>query len=179
MNLPRAAPPTPDSDRAVGRARRAVARRPLEPLPVRHEPRLVRAVAARDARTRRGRARLLPAGRRRPARDGRQLDLLLRAAGGSVQPAHHRRASRSWLDAVRPRQRRAFDERGFAYFIREVYDSFYPGYGESWPMFQGADRHDLRAGLARAASRSTRDDGTMLTYQRRRPAPLHRGHHDR
>ena len=43
--------------------------------------------------------------------------------------------------------RAQFDARGFAYFNREVYDSFYPGYGESWPIFHGADRHDLRAGL--------------------------------
>ena len=32
-------------------------------------------------------------------------------------------------------QAQTWDERGFAYFIREVYDSFYPGYGESWPLF--------------------------------------------
>ena len=34
--------------------------------------------------------------------------------------------------------RAMFDERGFAYFIREVYDAFYPGYGDSWPTFQGS-----------------------------------------
>ena len=38
------------SRRRQRRARRAVARRPIESLPVRHEPRLVRAVAARDPR---------------------------------------------------------------------------------------------------------------------------------
>jgi hypothetical protein len=31
-----------------------------------------------------------------------------------------------------------FDKRGFDYFTREVFDSFYPGYGEGWPMFHGA-----------------------------------------
>ncbi len=31
-----------------------------------------------------------------------------------------------------------FDERGFAYFNRENYDEFYPGYGDSWPIFQGS-----------------------------------------
>ena len=41
---------TPDPEPAVRRARRALAGRPREPLPVRHEPRLVRAVAAGDAR---------------------------------------------------------------------------------------------------------------------------------
>ncbi len=31
-----------------------------------------------------------------------------------------------------------FDKFGFDYFTREIYDSFYPGYGESWPAFYGA-----------------------------------------
>ena len=33
---------------------------------------------------------------------------------------------------------RWFDRMGFDYFTREVFDSFFPGYGESWPLFQGA-----------------------------------------
>ena len=53
-----------------------------------------------------------------------------------------------------------FDERGFAYFIREVYDSFYPGYGESWPIFHGAigmtyEQASAR-GLSFARARTTR-----------------------
>ena len=31
-----------------------------------------------------------------------------------------------------------FDRMKFDYFTREVFDSFYPGYGEGWPMFQGS-----------------------------------------
>ena len=31
-----------------------------------------------------------------------------------------------------------FDKFRFDYFTREVYDSFYPGYGEGWPLFQGS-----------------------------------------
>lgn len=31
-----------------------------------------------------------------------------------------------------------FDDFGFSYFTREVYDGFYPGYGDSWPTFYGA-----------------------------------------
>ena len=33
---------------------------------------------------------------------------------------------------------RWFDEYGFDYFTREVYDAFYPGYGASWPSYFGA-----------------------------------------
>ncbi|MDH5435100.1 MAG: M14 family zinc carboxypeptidase, partial [Gammaproteobacteria bacterium] len=31
-----------------------------------------------------------------------------------------------------------FDSFGFDYFTREVFDAFYPGYGDSWPAFYGA-----------------------------------------
>ena len=31
-----------------------------------------------------------------------------------------------------------FDEYGFEYFTREIYDAFYPGYGASWPAYYGA-----------------------------------------
>ena len=33
---------------------------------------------------------------------------------------------------------RHFDRFGFDYFTREVFDAFYPGYGDSWPVFYGA-----------------------------------------
>jgi hypothetical protein len=32
---------------------------------------------------------------------------------------------------------RWFDQFGFSYFTREVYDNFYPGYGASWPCYYG------------------------------------------
>jgi hypothetical protein len=31
-----------------------------------------------------------------------------------------------------------FDQFGFEYFTREVYDAFYPGYGASWPAYYGS-----------------------------------------
>ena len=31
-----------------------------------------------------------------------------------------------------------FDQYGFSYFTREVYDAFYPGYGASWPAYYGS-----------------------------------------
>ena len=43
------------------------------------------------------RSRVVPAGRGRSARDGRRVDVLLRAAGRSAQPAHHA-ASSGWFD---------------------------------------------------------------------------------
>ena len=57
-----------------------------------------------------------------------------------------------------------FDERGFAYFIRENYDSFYPGYGESWPIFHGAIGMTYEQASARGL-RWQRTDGDVLTYR--------------
>jgi hypothetical protein len=57
-----------------------------------------------------------------------------------------------------------FDERGWPYFIREVYDSFYPGYGESWPIFHGSIGMTFEQASARSLS-FARDDATILTYR--------------
>ncbi len=57
-----------------------------------------------------------------------------------------------------------FDERGWPYFIREVYDSFYPGYGESWPIFQGSIGMTYEQASARSLSFARRDAAT-LTYR--------------
>lgn len=57
-----------------------------------------------------------------------------------------------------------FDERGFAYFIRENYDSFYPGYGESWPIFHGAIGMTYEQASARGLLWK-RSDGRILTFR--------------
>ncbi len=43
-----------------------------------------------------------------------------------------------WLEAFGRNNAAWFDRFGFDYFTRETFDSFYPGYGEGWPMFHGA-----------------------------------------
>ena len=57
-----------------------------------------------------------------------------------------------------------FDRRGFAYFVREVYDAFYPGYGDSWPAFHGAVAMTYEQASARGLA-FAREDGTTLTYK--------------
>ena len=57
-----------------------------------------------------------------------------------------------------------FDKRGFAYFVREVYDAFYPGYGDSWPAFHGAVAMTYEQASARGLA-FAREDGTTLTYK--------------
>ena len=69
-----------------------------------------------------------------------------------------------WLETFGRANAARFDDRGFAYFIREVYDSFYPGYGESWPIFNGAIGMTYEQASARGLV-FTRDDDTTLTYR--------------
>jgi hypothetical protein len=57
-----------------------------------------------------------------------------------------------------------FDERGWLYFIREVYDAFYPGYGDSWPAFHGSIGMTYEQASARSLA-FARSDDTTLTYR--------------
>lgn len=56
-----------------------------------------------------------------------------------------------------------FDARGFRYFNREVFDAFYPGYGVSWPLLQGAVGMTFEKASARGLV-YRREDGGLLTY---------------
>ncbi len=57
-----------------------------------------------------------------------------------------------------------FDRRGFAYFNRDTYDAFYPGYMDMWPMVHGALAMTYEQASARALVLK-RDDGDLLTYR--------------
>ncbi len=43
-----------------------------------------------------------------------------------------------WLHRLGRHVAGRFDEHGFAYTTREMFDAFYPGYGSQWPLMQGA-----------------------------------------
>ena len=67
-----------------------------------------------------------------------------------------------WWDIFAGGIGRRFDRDGWAYFRREGYDEFYPGYGVSWPILLGA----IGATFEQASSAGgaiRRDDGTVLT----------------
>ena len=56
-----------------------------------------------------------------------------------------------------------FDRFGIAYFTREVYDAFYPGYGASWPSYYGG----IAMTYEQASPRGLvfrRRDGSTLSY---------------
>lgn len=58
---------------------------------------------------------------------------------------------------------RAFDRFGFDYFTREVYDAFYPGYGDMWPKLNGAIALTYEQGSARGLV-FRRRNGETLTF---------------
>ncbi len=69
----------------------------------------------------------------------------------------------NWLKQFGRNNSRWFDRLGIDYFTREVYDSFYPGYGEEWPAFQGSvgmtyEQASVRGLVLR------RSDDTVLHY---------------
>jgi hypothetical protein len=69
-----------------------------------------------------------------------------------------------WWDIYAAANAAAFDRHGWAYFRREGYDEFYPGYGVSWPILTGAvgmtfEQASSGAGAVR------RSDGTVLTLR--------------
>ncbi|HSD67210.1 MAG TPA: M14 family metallopeptidase, partial [Vicinamibacteria bacterium] len=76
---------------------------------------------------------------------------------------HFTRAQQDWLEAFGRAIAGRFDAAGQAYFVREVFDSFYPGYGETWPLTQGS----IGMTFEQASSRGLvfrREDESELTY---------------
>ena len=45
---------------------------------------------------------------------------------------------RAWFQRLGREQAHRFDQYGFPYTTREMFDAFYPGYGSTWPTMQGA-----------------------------------------
>lgn len=79
-------------------------------------------------------------------------------------PNPHRTVSqRDWYEVFGREIAGRFDARGFAYFNREVFDAFYPGYGASWPTAQGALGMTFEMASARGLA-VRRRDGSTLTY---------------
>ena len=61
-----------------------------------------------------------------------------------------------------------FDRNGWLYFTKEVYDLFYPGYGDTWPLFNGAIGMTYEQGGGRRAGRAiTTPLGDTLTLAQR------------
>jgi len=67
-----------------------------------------------------------------------------------------------WWDIIAEGNARAFDRHGWGYYTKESFDSFYPGYGESYPAINGSIGILYEQASARGVS-IERDDGYILT----------------
>lgn len=76
---------------------------------------------------------------------------------------HVTRAQQGWHEAFGRAIAARFDAAGQAYFLREVFDSFYPGYGETWPLIHGSIGMTFEQASARGLV-FRREDGTELTF---------------
>ncbi|MGZ7080033.1 MAG: M14 family zinc carboxypeptidase, partial [Thermoanaerobaculia bacterium] len=73
-----------------------------------------------------------------------------------------------WLEVFGRANADAFSKRGWPFFVGEVFDLFYPAYGDSWPSMHGAIGMTYEAaGHSRAGSAVEREDGTVLTLAHR------------
>ncbi|MEM7205021.1 MAG: M14 family metallopeptidase [Planctomycetota bacterium] len=70
-------------------------------------------------------------------------------------------AQRRWLETFGRNNARWFDRMGFDYFSREVFDAFYPGYGEGWPMFHGTIGMTYEQASVRGLVVEREDETTM------------------
>lgn len=71
-----------------------------------------------------------------------------------------------WIDRIGRGNADTFDEYGWSYYTRDVFDLFYPGYWDSYPSFHGATGMTYETdGGGSKGSRWRRDDGTILTFE--------------
>ena len=57
-----------------------------------------------------------------------------------------------------------FDQLGYSYFTREVYDEFYPGYGAGWPWFYGGIGMTYENASVRGLA-ARRSDGSIYLFR--------------
>ena len=73
-----------------------------------------------------------------------------------------------WLEVFGRANADAFSRKGWPFFVGEVFDLFYPAYGDSWPSLHGAIGMTYEvAGGGRGGTSVERDDKTVLTLAHR------------
>ena len=71
-----------------------------------------------------------------------------------------------WLSAFGRANAAQFDQRNWDFYVRDIFDLFYPGYWDSWPALQGATgmTYETDAGGWKGL-RWKRDDDTIVTFR--------------
>ncbi|MEL6363044.1 MAG: M14 metallopeptidase family protein [Pseudomonadota bacterium] len=77
---------------------------------------------------------------------------------------HLTSTQRERLDLIGKNNAKWFDQNGFDYFTREVYDALFPGYGASWPAYYGALSMTYEQSSARGLM-AERTNGTRYHFR--------------
>ncbi len=73
-------------------------------------------------------------------------------------------ATLRWYERYGRANGEAFDARGWQYYVRDIFDLFYPGYVDAWPSLRGAVgmTYETDGG---PELRKRKDDGTFTTFE--------------
>jgi hypothetical protein len=83
-----------------------------------------------------------------------------------INPNLPQPATNKWLDTFGRANARAFDQNKWDYYVRDIFDLFYPGYWDSYPSLNGAIGMTYETdGGGFKGLRWTRDDGTIVTLR--------------
>ena len=83
-----------------------------------------------------------------------------------INPNLPRTALETWLERFGRGNAQAFDQHGWLFYVRDVFDVFYPGYWDSWPALQGATGMTYEtSGGGKRGRNHRRDDDTIMTLR--------------
>jgi hypothetical protein len=83
-----------------------------------------------------------------------------------INPNLPQPATNKWLDTFGRANANAFDRNRWDYYVRDIFDLFYPGYWDSYPSLNGAIGMTYETdGGGFKGLRWTRDDGTIVTLR--------------
>ena len=83
-----------------------------------------------------------------------------------INPNLPQPVTNNWLDKFGRANAAAFDDQNWAYYVRDIFDLFYPGYWDSYPSLNGAIGMTYETdGGGNKGLRWTRDDGTIVTFR--------------
>ncbi len=83
-----------------------------------------------------------------------------------INPNLPQPATNKWLDIYGRSNAKAFDENNWTYYVRDIFDLFYPGYWDSFPALNGAIGMTYETdGGGFKGLRWRRDDGSIATLR--------------
>lgn len=95
---------------------------------------------------------------------GQTTQMFFPPAAEPLNPAYPS-STRRWLEIFGAANGAAFDAHGWSYYVRDVFDLYYPGYWDTYPTFHGATGMTFETdGGGSRGVRWRRDDGTILTF---------------